>query len=250
MDESKNTLAFILSSRPYKENDVIVSVFSRDFGKLSLLARGLKKQGSKMSAHLEPLVLSRVMIIKGKNFDYLSAAIIEKAYLNIRNDLSKIFCASEILSLFSELVKENEKDENLFNLLFNFLNLIESDKDFSEEKKIIFQLRFNLSFLKEIGYKPEMYNCLACGSRLEKGGNFFDIKNGGVICPTCALEIKNNKLLEKGFRSNDLLTISDNCAIIIRYLIDGSEERSLRLSKKVVKEANNLVKKFIIFIKN
>jgi len=253
MDESRSTIAIILNSRPYRENDSLINIYTLEFGKLSLVARGTKKLASKMAGHLEPLSLVKLMIIKGKGFDYIGGALAQDCRLGIREDLNKIYYAGRIIAFFSSLVKDNEKDERLFSLLEKYLELIDLEPVFDKETGILFFLRFSLSFLSELGYKPEMYNCLHCGQKLQNGSNYFDLKNGGVICLVCGEELKKNasgvadKFKDGGM--TNILTISDNCVKIIRYFISNDNRQPIRLSKRVIKEASDLVKKFILFVK-
>ena len=247
MEETVNTRAIILNSSPYRESDTLITVFSLDFGRLSLVVRGAKKISSKMAGHLEPMTIAKIMIIKGRGFSYVGGALGEKSFLAIREDLNKLFYAGKIMALFSSLVKENEKDERLFSLLSRYLELIDEEKEFNKDLGELFFLRFSLSFLKEAGYQPELNNCLICQKKLMKGNNYFNLKDGGIICPSCFEEnMKNN---EKKFSTADILTISNNCVIILRFLLDIEQKIKLKASKKIIKEASNLTKKFILYLK-
>ncbi|MBN2854268.1 DNA repair protein RecO [Patescibacteria group bacterium] len=254
MEESGNTKAIILDSRAYRENDVLLSVFTLDFGRLNLVVRGAKKNSSKMIGHLEPLTRAKIMIIKGRGFDYVGGALGENSFQGIREDLNKLFYAGKIISLFSRLVKEGEKDERLFLLLNHYLELIDKDLNFNKDEGELFFLKFSLSFLSETGYKPEMGACLKCQAKLEKGLNYFDLQAGGVVCGKCVkIELNNFKdrnKEEKLSTTNQarLLTISNNCVIIIRYLLDLDNKLKIRVSKRVIKEASDLIKKFILYL--
>ena len=253
-EESLTTRGIILDSRPYRESDLLVSLFSFDFGRLSLLVRGAKKLSSKMSGHLEPLTRAKIMIIKGKGLDYIGGALSENSFQGIREDLNKLFYAGKIISLFSRLVKEGEKDERLFLLLNRYLELIDEATNFNKDEGELFFLKFSLSFLNEIGYRPEMNSCLNCKIKLEKAFNYFDLKEGGVVCEKCA-KIFIEKVQEQERQKNlstashtNLLTISNNCVIIIRYLLDKDNKQKIKIPKKTLKEASDLVKKFILYI--
>ena len=254
MEDSGNTKAIILDARAYRESDVLLSVFTLDFGRLNLVVRGAKKSSSKMIGHLEPLTRAKLMIIKGRGFDYVGGALGENSFQGIRADLNKLFYAGKIVALFSKLIKEKEKDERLFLLLNHYLELIDKDLNFNKDEGELFFLKFSLSFLSEIGYKPEMGACLKCQAKLEKGLNYFDLQAGGVVCGKCAkLEISNFNGENQGGHlptgnQASLLTISNNCVVIIRYLLDLDNKLKIRVSKRVIKEASDLVKKFILYL--
>lgn len=239
MDESRHTKAIILNRSDYRESDYLVKAYTKDFGLLNLLAKGTKKLSSKMAGHLEPMSHVKILIISGKGFDYIAAADAIDSRLEIRNDLNKIFYAGKIISLFSSLVKEEEGDARLFSLLDTYLAAINDDEDFNKEKGSLFYLRFTLSFLSELGYSPEMKNCLHCRTKIESGQNYFDFK-GGLICPACRV---------KNLRPNDLLPVSDNCIKVIRYFLNPAEAQKIRFSKKLIGEMEVLLKKFILFLR-
>lgn len=247
MEGTANTKLIVLNSRPHKESDVVVDVFSKEFGRMSLLVRGAKKISSKMIGHLEVFSLSEAMIIKGKGLDYIGGAVVIKAWQGIREDFNKMFYSGKIVSLFSSLVKDNVKDERLFSLLSKYLQTIDEEDAFDKDKGALIFLKFSLSFLQEMGYRPEMNNCLACHKKLEAGGNYFDLHSGGVVCINCA---KSDIMASNREKRNDLLTISDNSVIMLRYLLDLDNKLKLRISKKVISETINLINKFILYIRS
>ncbi|MDA3802783.1 MAG: DNA repair protein RecO [Patescibacteria group bacterium] len=245
MADSFTTSAIILNSKPYKEADAIISVYTEDIGRLELVARGIQKQGSKLAGHLEILVRSKIMIIKGKGFDYLSAAVIENSFLKLREDYDKVICVQEVVRLFLSLTKENVEDKRLFSLLDTYLRTINDEVDFSEEKSLLYKLRFSLSLLKETGYLPELYNCVSCKKKIIEGNNYFNLLSGGVLCQNCY----QNKKRNEWENLNNLLTISNNCIIVLRYFLDNKITKKIVLSKKVIKEAYKTINNFIIYIK-
>ena len=87
MEETYATKAIVLNRVPFRENDIRVSLYSSDQGRLDLIARGARKTKSKIAGHIEPISLARIMVIRGKRLDYLGSAINEASYFNIKNDL-------------------------------------------------------------------------------------------------------------------------------------------------------------------
>lgn len=245
MDETKNTPALILNRQDYKEYDSLVTVYTPLYGKLTLLARGTKKAGSKLAGHIEPLTLADLMIISGKGFDYIGGIITRDAYLGIRSDLNKLYYAGSALSLFNRLTKENQSDERLFFLIVRWLEILESFTDFQKESGELLAAFFTIKFLTELGYKPEMHQCLDCAQAITPGKNYFNLLSGGLVCEGCF--IKNRSV--QGVSQNQLLTITDNCIKLMRFMADNrfKSAEKLRIDKKVMKELSGLLDKFIIF---
>ena len=120
------TKAIVIKRQAFNESSGRVIVFTEKFGKQDLIARGLKKLDSKLAAHLEPLNFIDLMIVKGKHYDYVGSAINKKSFSNLKNDLDKITSAGEAFSLFNKLIKTNLVDQEVFNLLLNYLVVLDS----------------------------------------------------------------------------------------------------------------------------
>lgn len=250
MDETRNSTAIIINRSDYRESDSLLTVYTKDFGKLSLVARGAKKLNSKLSGHLEPLSLVDVLIIKGKGFDYIGSALGRQAFLGIKDDLNKLYFAGSALRSFNILVRENQPDERLFLLLQRFLEVVDNypDNDFGRENGELLYVFFALKLLSELGYRPEMHECLSCRNKIKSGRNYFNLKNGGLVCENCFKE--EFSIYEKqGIRPAEILTISDNCIKLMRFMTDNKLETAskLRLDKKFIKELSVLVNNFITF---
>lgn len=250
MDETKNSQAIILNRSDYRESDSLITVYTKDYGKLSLIARGAKKLSSKLSGHLEPLSLVDILIIKGKGFNYVGSALGRQAFLGIKDDLNKLYFSGLVIRNFNLLVRDNQPDERLFFLLLHFLEALDAypEAEFSRENGELLYVFFVLKLLTELGYKPEMYECLSCRNQIKSGHNYFNLKNGGLVCENCFK--KEFALYEKqGIRPPEILTISDNCIKLMRFMTDNKLETAskLRLDKKFIKELSILVNNFIAF---
>ena len=128
MEPTYNTRAIILDRVDFREADSRIICYSEDKGKLELVARGAKKLKSKSSGHIEPLTLSRLMVVQGKDMNYAGTAIGEDFYANIKGDLDKILVARQALALVERMTREGEVDGHaeIFNLLKDFLDNLES----------------------------------------------------------------------------------------------------------------------------
>lgn len=135
MEPTFNTSAIILNKYDFREADSRIIVFSKDFGKMSLVLRGAKKIKSKSAGHTEPITLSRLMIVRGKDFNYAGTACGENFYANIKDDCDKIFLAGKAIFLVDKTTREGEVDEQeeIFFLLKNFLEELDNGKEVSIE---------------------------------------------------------------------------------------------------------------------
>lgn len=251
MEATKNTLALVLSRQAYRESDSLVTVYTRDFGKLSLIARGTKKTQSKLAGHLEPLTMAEIMIVGGKGLDYIGSAVTRQAYLNLKADLNKLYYAGRAINLFRRLVKENQADERLFFLLAAWLEIIDghvvSQTIFSQEAGELFFAFFAWKLLAELGYRPEMSACLTCRQIVSPGGNYFNLKSGGIVCRDCYKKLS----LAVDFYRQEYLPVSDDCLKLTKFIFDNDFKQMarLKLDKKIIKEEGQLLHNFLEFIR-
>lgn len=253
MEETHSAKAIILDKKPFREYDAIVSVFCLDKGRLDLVARGAKKSSSKLAGHIEPITLSNIMIARGRRYDYLAAAINENSFINIKNDFDKINTAGRAINIFKKLIKENEKDENLFYLLCDFLNILNSSKppptlklrgasktpayaeatEGRQNLKLFFPF-FTLKLLTQSGYRPELHDCVICKKKIVPNNNKFDLFKGGAVCGGCGRGGKNTVI------------ISDNCIKALRIVINSDFEKliKLKIDNKLEKEVEKIINAF------
>jgi DNA repair protein RecO (recombination protein O) len=240
MDETKHSQAIILNRSAYRESDSLVTVYTKNFGKLPLVARGTKKIKSKLAGHLEPMSLADILIIKGKGFDYVGSALTTNAFINLKDNLNKIYYAGRVINWFSRLVKDGQPDERLFYLLSRWLEVLDNypTEEFSKEDGELFFAFFGLKLMAELGYKPEMHECINCREKVA-------LKNGGIVCASCLEKERQSQ----GISAAEILTVSDNCIKLMRFIMDNKLDtaKKLKLDKRVIKELSVLIANFLNF---
>ena len=148
-------LAIVLARKNWREFDQMISLYTREQGKVEVLAKGIKKIISKNSANLEVLSLADIEIAQGKEIDYLTKVQSIKVFKNIYSDFDKIFLANYIVKLADENVLAQERDENIFNLLVSFLEFLNSAPEINS---------LNLA----TGFIFKLWHCLGFSSQEEK----------------------------------------------------------------------------------
>jgi len=235
MEETYRASAIILSSQSFREHDGRKTVYSLEKGKLNLVARGVKKIKSKLAAHLEPISLAEIMVIRGRQFDYVGAAASQNCYLLIKNDLAALEAAGRAVRIFNKLVSEEEGNKRIFSLLKDFLDFLNQEAENSQGKNLeIWADFFILKLLALSGYEPEMHGCLDCRKKISPSGNHFDLSRGGLICRACLGQ------------SKDILPVSDNCIKVLREGLekDFNDLKKLKIKENLGEEAGKVINAF------
>ena len=150
------TEAIILKSADLGETDRLLTIFSKEFGKIQVTARGTKKLESKLRYHLEPFSYSYLILVEGKNFRIVKDAILITQFLSMRKDLEKMEIAYKIVDLIDELIVGEEKDENIWNLLLKTLKELNVGSPTSN-----MVVGFQDELLRLLGYDPEQVKSIA-----------------------------------------------------------------------------------------
>jgi DNA repair protein RecO (recombination protein O) len=189
------TNVFILKKTDRGEADRIFTIYTKDFGKLEILGKAIRKISSKLRAGAEPFYLSEIEFIQGKTHKTLTDAISIDNFPVLRKDLERVPIAYRISEVLDNLIKGQEPDEKIWKLLygtlqkFNTLNLAPKTYNL-----IYYYFLWNL--LSISGYRPEIYNCSLCQKKLLPEKLYFDPKEGGVICQNCFRETKSGEDIE------------------------------------------------------
>jgi len=113
--------AVVLGRRNFREYDQVVSLYSRSHGKLEVLAKGAKKIVSKNAAHLEPSCVVDVGIVSGAEIDRLTSVQCVSHFSHMRDRERTIRFAALVLHTIDRIIKPNEPDHRLFDLLEDWL---------------------------------------------------------------------------------------------------------------------------------
>lgn len=236
MEETYNLTAIILSRWAFSEDDGRAAVYSRERGKLELVARGLKKIKSKLAGHLEPITLANIMAVRGRRYDYVGAAVSDNCYFNIKNDLDKLSAAGEAVRIFNKIIKTGEADAEIFELLKNFFAVLENDVKGAYE---LLAWLFIYKLLVKLGHQPELYHCVSCQAKITPVGLKFNSALGGLICAKCSVKTERQ----------NTLTISENSVKLLR--LAGKNElkklSKIKINKKAEGEIKNIVSSFLNF---
>ena len=158
------TIAFVLDRKDFREQDKLVTFYTKDYGKIVALARGAKKINSKMASYVEPFYLVDIMFAQAKTFQHLAGIELVEKFGGIIKDLQKIKVASSAVNLLDDLIKTEEPDEKVFNLLHEFFKVLDRLQD--DQQVLFLKEIFSFKLLCILGYKPELHACLKCGKKI------------------------------------------------------------------------------------
>lgn len=144
------TEVIVLKAADLGETDRLLTIYSKEFGKIRVMAKGIKKLESKLRSHLEPLSYSQLILVEGKNSMIVKDAILIDQFLKIRNDLEKFKTVHEIMDLIDEFIVGEEQDNDIWNLLLETLKKFNVGGPISNMEQV-----FQNNLIRLLGYDPE-----------------------------------------------------------------------------------------------
>ncbi len=168
----------VFRAKDYGESNQIVLVFTEQFGKISLMARGSKKPKSRFRAVTEPFTLAQFICFTGSGMPTLSQADLIKPRHLLRSDLLLTAYGAYWFELIDKLLSEKEPHSLVYRLLDHGLDHLEKGTDPDVLTRII-----ELNMLGVAGYQPVLDRCVQCSATTDL--THFSIRQGGFLCKKC-----------------------------------------------------------------
>lgn len=180
-DRSIRTEGIVLRRKDFGESDRILTLFTRKLGKVSAIAKGCRKPGSKLSGHLELFMRTSFLIAQGRNLHIISQAENITSYENLRKDLFGVGIGSYVIELIDAVTYDEGSNLKLYELLVSTLEYLESGK----HPGVVLRY-FDLHTLDLVGFRPEMFQCVECTQKIIEQDQYISGELGGVVCPECS----------------------------------------------------------------
>lgn len=226
-----NTQAIVLKSVRYKENDLILTLFTRKLGKISAVARGAKKSKSAFLSSSQVFAYSNYTLKKKGEMYTVSQTEIIKSFYDIAYDIDSFSYATYITKLTETVTFENQTNNRLFLLLAKTLNYY----TIQNIDKFYLTRIFEIKLLDYLGIRPVVNKCVCCGIKVGETSN-FNVYEGGVTCTNCTKNSKDNVLL-------DVTTVK-----VIEYILSNEIDVCVKakVSKYILYELEKLLRKYLL----
>lgn len=184
------TEGIVLRVRNLGEADRLVTVYTKEYGKLNTTARGARRIRNRLLSPTQVFTHGRYLIFPGSGLHNLNQADIIHSGQPLRDDLEKFGYASYITELLDALTPEEDPAEGIFSLLAGTLSL-------GDRGRFPLAARaFEIRLMRELGYEPELYQCLHCRATLQS--KLFFAKEGGAVCQNCVMHFPGLLSLTNG----------------------------------------------------
>jgi len=206
-----STPAFVLKTYDFRETSKIAVFFSRDFGKVKGVLKGIRRDPKKFSSVLSALSLNHIVFYQKRNSEIhlVSQCDLIDDFGLFRGQLQAFRSSNRVIEMVDLLLPLEDPHREVFDLMFNFLNTLKTNPHLAP---VLFQIKI----LALSGFKPRFDSCVVCESKIVQSA-YFSHSKGGLLCPSC---LRRDPLAEEALPG----TIAS-----ILYIEKSEWSKSLRL---------------------
>ena len=164
---TEKTAAIVLRLVDFSESSCVVTLFTRDFGKVGALAKGARRPKGPFDSALDLLAVCRIVFIHklSDGLDLLTEARLDRRFRAATRDLSRLYAGYYVAELLQELTDYGDPHPDLYALADRTLARLDGDGDV-----VWATLQFEVLALKALGYLPALDGCASCGAPISHAG--------------------------------------------------------------------------------
>lgn len=173
--------AVVLRHADWGEADRILTLYTREQGKIRAVAKGARKMRSRKAGHLEPFTHITVQLARARDMPIITQVETLDAYLPLRDDLLLMGYASYAMELLDRFTYDQEGgNPTIFRLLLETLARLSSRID-----PWLVLRYYEMRLLDSLGFRPQLFLCSNCQREILPEDQYFSAQSGGVVCPRC-----------------------------------------------------------------
>jgi len=225
--------AIVLRHTDWGEADRLLWLFTRELGKVQVVAKGIRKPRSRKAGHLEPFTRVELLLAHGRDLSIVTQAEAKDVYQALRENLVLVGYASYIIELLDRFTYEEGENIGLYRLLSETLSRLNT------ETQPAFAVRYyEIRLLDLVGFRPQLFHCVNCGEEIQAEDQYFSFEKGGVFCPKC------------GVNEPGVCPVSMPALKILRHFQRSryKEAQRVRLSSIVDHELEDLMGHYLTFL--
>ncbi len=170
----------VLRHREWGESDRMLTLFTRELGKVQALAKGVRKPRSRKAGHVEPFSRATLLLARGRSFFILTQAEAVNIHSALRENLILLGYASYVVELLDRFTHDEEQQNLFYRLLANTLTRLNRGDDPNLVTRY-----YEIRTLDFVGFRPQLMTCAQCKVEILPEDQFISGSQGGVLCPNC-----------------------------------------------------------------
>lgn len=223
---TEKTEGLVIRQADFSETSRVVTWFTRDWGRISTVAKGARRLKGPFDAALDLLTQCRIVFIRkaSASLDILTEAQLISRFSAKQKDLTSLYGGYYVAELLAGLTEDYDPHPQLYEESVQTLNRLQHAEH--PQHSI---LRFELAILREIGQLPDFHTCLLCGEPVGGPGPYaFWVSQGGLICRKCRTQDYHSQELASGTIAILQKLTGENSPLVDRLQLSDQQFREIR----------------------
>ena len=184
----------VLIKRDLRETSLIVDFYTKEFGKICGVLKGIRTDPKKFASNLEFFSLNEIIFYRKTRsmFHLVSQADKMDNFTRIRENIERSTTAAFMMEMVSSIMQPEDKNEEIFDL--TLASLKELETNYNPEKIATI---FKIKMLSLSGFKPHFDSCVSCLDKI-MGQSKFSLAFGGLLCPRCMPKDPRSRAIFRG----------------------------------------------------
>jgi DNA repair protein RecO (recombination protein O) len=174
--------AIVLRRLDYGDTDRILTLLTREHGKLAVIAKGARKPKAKRSSSLDLFARSHMLLARGRNLDVVAQVEYQGDVRHIAGNLERTAYACLVSEVVDKVLEDRHPVDEMFVLVVETLDRLNAVDRSPRADGAWFLMRI----LDQLGYRPQLQDCPSCGQPLPEAAAWFSPLLGGVLCRACS----------------------------------------------------------------
>ncbi len=177
------TEGIVLKSFDFRETSRIATFFTKDFGKVKGVLKGIRKDPRKFGSSIDQFSVNDIVFYQHRNSDIhlVSHCDMKEYFSGLRGDLKRLTAASYASELINTVMPPEEQNLEIYNLMQDFLQSLQT-VEVEDVGKLVHTLQIKILLLS--GFRPHLENCVRCAKNIA-GAVRFSLRLGGLLCGVC-----------------------------------------------------------------
>ncbi|MEA3490029.1 MAG: DNA repair protein RecO [Candidatus Omnitrophota bacterium] len=231
MATAQNAEGIILRKFYLRETSYIIVLFTREFGKIKGVIKGVRNPYPQFAGNFEIFTQCQVLFYRKKKrpMDLITHCEALDFFLPVRKDIERLTFAGYFVELIDIVTADYDVNEGLYQVLVDSLRFLATKASAKRVSRV-----FELKLLGAIGLSPQLEECAGCGALLE-GGGYFSVQDGGALCAKC------------GRSGGSDIPVSLGTVNFMRKIQSSDMNKTYRIkvSKEVGKETEKVLRRFL-----
>ena len=232
-ERAYRTEAVVLRRHELGEADRLMTILTPHYGKLRVVAKGVRRPRSRKAGHLELFTRAQLLLARGRELDIVTQAEAADTFPTLQTDLNRLAHAAYAVELLDCFAVAEEENRPLYRLLVDTLARLDQGSDPAVVTRF-----FEVRLLDLAGFQPQLFECRSCRAETRPEDQYFSFEAGGVLCPNCGAQQRAVRRLSLGGLK------------VLRHFQRNTFEAvaGLRLGAAVQRELETLMEGYLTFV--